>query len=322
MISKVVPAHSFYHTCRYISQKQGAEVLLAEGVRGHDYKLMAEDFIGQQQLRPSKKLACFHGILSFYPGENPSRETMKEIARKYLERLGIVDTQYVVSKHTDRAHLHLHLVANLVNNNGKAISDSYLGLRGKKIAQQLTKEYKLTPALEKNLRLTHLENLSETEAQRYKVYISISESLPHCRNLEQLERQLLARGIQTLYKYKGQTEEKQGVSFKTGAFCFKGSEVDRRFSLMNLQKTLALSQGQRLQTLTADERALREKTPGMPAHSLQATPTNELPKQLAKGVEKILDTLLQPSFHREEVPNELLKENRKKKQKRPPRPNW
>ena len=77
MISKPVPANSFYHTCRYITQKLGAEVLLSEGVRTHDFKLMAADFEMQKQLRPSKTMACFHSILSFYPGEKPSDAMMK-----------------------------------------------------------------------------------------------------------------------------------------------------------------------------------------------------------------------------------------------------
>jgi len=151
MISKVVAANSFYHTCRYICNKPGAEVLVAEGVRGHDYKLMAEDFVMQQEMRPSKNMACFHGILSFYPGEKPSDETMKEIAGKYLGKLGIVDTQYSITKHTDADHLHMHIVANMVNNDGKSINDSFIGLRGKKIAQRLTLEYKLVQALEKKI---------------------------------------------------------------------------------------------------------------------------------------------------------------------------
>lgn len=122
MISKSVPANSFYHTCRYINNKPVAELLVAEGVRGHDYKLMAEDFLTQQLLRPDKKQACFHSSLSFYPGEKPSDELMKETAMKYLKELGIVNTQYAISKHTDKAHLHLHIVANMVNNEGKAIN--------------------------------------------------------------------------------------------------------------------------------------------------------------------------------------------------------
>lgn len=109
MISKHIPANSFYHTCRYISNKPGSELLIAEGVRDYDFKLMAIDFQNQQQFRPEKKQACFHSILSFYPGEKPSDELMKEIALKYLKELGIVNTQYAVSKYTDKAHLHLHI---------------------------------------------------------------------------------------------------------------------------------------------------------------------------------------------------------------------
>src|SRR5262245_2339714 len=108
MISKPVPANSFYHTCRYVCQKPAAEVLIAEGVRGHNYKVMAEDFIRQQQLRPTKERACLHVILSFHPSEKPSDAIMMEISRKYLKRLGFVNTQFAVVKHTDKAHLHLH----------------------------------------------------------------------------------------------------------------------------------------------------------------------------------------------------------------------
>ncbi|MCW3092199.1 MAG: Relaxase/Mobilization nuclease domain [Ferruginibacter sp.] len=230
MISKPVPANSFYHTCRYIANKQGAEILLAEGVRGHDYKLMATDFEMQQQLRPAKAQACFHSILSFYPGENPSDEMMKEIAKKYLAELGITNTQYAVSKHTDKTHLHMHIVANMVNNNGRSINDSWIGLRGKKIAQRLTQEYKLIPALQKNLVLTNMEALSQTEANKYRIYIAIAENLPRCKSMKELEEKLLTLGIETQYKYKGQSQERQGVSFKIGDTCFKGSQVDRKFS--------------------------------------------------------------------------------------------
>lgn len=240
MISKVVPANSFYHTCRYITNKPGAEVLEVDGVRGHDFKLMATDFETQQLMRPNKEVACFHGILSFYPGEKPSDSVMKEIAHKYLEQLGIVNTQFAISKHTDKAHLHLHIVANMVNNDGKSIRDSYIGLRGKKIAQKLTQDYQLIPALEKNLKLTHLENLSETEGNKYKVYIAISETLPLCRNMQELEARLKEQGIETQYKYKGHTNEKQGISFRIGDFCFKGSQVDRKFSFAGLQKSICL----------------------------------------------------------------------------------
>lgn len=323
MISKPVPANSFYHTCRYITNKPGAEVLITEGVRGHDYKLMAADFELQQQLRPSKTKACFHSILSFYPGEKPSDALMKEIAKRYLKELGITNTQYAVSKHTDKAHLHMHIVANMVNNQGRAISDSWIGLRGKKIAQRLTQEYKLIPALRKNLQLTNLEALSQSEANKYKIYIAISEDLPHCKTLQELEQRLLNLGIETQYKYKGQTQEKQGISFKLENICFKGSQVDRKFSFAGLEKTLELNQKQELQKQT------RKQTPfiatnysGYNKVTQQPSPDIiekeiDLGHELAKGLEKTLDILLKPQYDESQSAlTEFEKEQLRKKKKR------
>jgi len=205
MVSKVFSGHSFYHACRYVVNKPGAEVLEYEGVRGHDYRLMADDFIMQQQMRSEKEKGCFHCSLSFYPGEVLKDELMVKIAKEYLYKLGINNTQFAITKHTDRRHMHLHVVANMVNNNGKALSDSFLGLRGKKIAQQLTKEYSLVQALGKNLELTNHEALRTSEANKYKIYKAIMEALPHCKTMQDLEKKLQLQGIGTQYKYKRQT---------------------------------------------------------------------------------------------------------------------
>lgn len=325
MISKPIPANSFYHTCRYISNKPGAELLAAEGVRGHDYKLMAEDFLTQQQLRPDKKQACFHSILSFYPGEKPSDEIMKEIAIKYLKELGIVNTQYAISKHTDKAHLHLHIVANMVSNEGKAISDSWVGLRGKKIAQRLTQEYRLVPAIEKNIRLTNLEALNHSEANKYKIYIAISESLPHCRTMEKLEMRLLKQGIETQYKYKGQTQEKQGVSFKLENISFKGSQVDRKYSLVGLEKILALQRKQVLEQRHNAENMLHSKVHFSGEKPLlhQTEKSNSIQESgkgiiqdIAKGMEKAIEILMQSEQNQSQTPYELTQEALRKKRKK------
>lgn len=325
MISKPVPANSFYHTCRYISNKPGAELLASEGVRGHDYKLMAEDFLTQQQLRPDKKQACFHSILSFYPGEKPSDEIMKEIATRYLKELGIVNTQYAISKHTDKAHLHLHIVANMVSNEGNAISDSWVGLRGKKIAQRLTQEYKLVPAIEKDIRLTNLEALNHSEANKYKIYIAISESIPHCRTMEELELRLLKQGIETQYKYKGQTQEKQGVSFKLENISFKGSHIDRKYSLSGLEKILSLQQRQVLEQRYNAENKLRSKGflsgekslayQHVKPNSLQES-RNDLTKDIDRGIEKTIEMLMKSEETQGQMPYELTQEALRKKKKK------
>ena len=322
MISKHLTAHSFYHTCRYISNKPGAELLIAEGVRGYDFKLMAEDFIMQQALRPGKKLACMHAILSFYPGEKPVDKQMKEIAQEYLKELNIVNTQYAISKHTDKSHLHLHIVANMVNNDGKAISNSWIGLRGKKIAQKLTLKHQLVQAIEKNLKFTHLESLNEYEATRYKIFMAISEQLPKCKTIDQLENNLKKHGVETIYKYKGQTHEKQGVSFKMGNYSYKGSKIDRKFSYLSLAKTLALQQ-----SLEQKQRFI-EKLNQPQINSGQAVEKEKIFKaqqqndpdinrQLGKGISDIWNAVVEPVKEETLVPQELLKKQKRKKQRKP-----
>lgn len=169
---------------------------------------------------------------------------MAEIAKKYLAEIGITNTQFVITKHTDKAHLHMHVIANMVDNNGNTIKDNWISYRGKQAAQQLTQEYKLISAVKKDLASTNLEALNATEANWYTIYAAITEHLPACRNMEELEARLLKVGIKTEYKFKSGTNEKQGVSFKIGEDRFKGSKVDRKFSLGNLERTLVMLQGQ------------------------------------------------------------------------------
>jgi hypothetical protein len=326
MISKPIPAESFYHTCRYICLKPGAEVLVTEGVREQNYKVMAEDFIRQQQLRPSKAKACLHAILSFHPSEKPSNEIMVEIARKYLERLGIVNTQFAVVKHTDRAHPHLHIVANMVDNKGQAISDSWIGLRGKKVAQTLTQEYNLVPAIRKDLALTHTEAMNEQEAIKYKIYHAITENLPLCRTLEDLEKRLTSQGIEVQYKYKGQTQERQGISFKMENACFKGSQIDRKYSLAGLQKTL--EQQQQEQRILGNSQRTDQTSPhfkkqrkSIPKPGESPVPHQSLHQGAGKGHgSSLLNILMRPEEDDNSLPYELSQEaevkRRQRKQKR------
>lgn len=323
MISKVFPGHSFYHAVHYVCkpEKKG-EIITVEGVRQHDYRLMASDFQTQHQLRPSKKKACFHGILSFYPGEHPDNATLATIAQQYLQGIGITNTQYAIVKHTDRAHVHLHIIANMVNYDGKAISDNWIALRGKKVAQQLTKAYNLISATGKNLQKTNLKALTESEANKYKIYEAICNVLPGCCSLEELEQKLLQLGIQTQYKYKGQTTEKQGISFQIGKDCFKGSKVDRRFSLGNLQKTLDVqarqtkSEETKTQVYDDTQPLILRKRKFLPDESLNNSDEVVRSRGINNSVHGIIHELLRPEERQESDMGEFEWQLRKRKKKR------
>jgi hypothetical protein len=302
MISKVITGKTFTGACRYVCMDQKRAVVLeTEGVRSYDHKLMAADFEMQRALRPSLNKAVFHGIISFYPGEKIEDKIMAEIAKEYLQKMGIINTQFAITKHTDKNHSHLHIIANLVNNNGETIKDNWIGLKGKKIAQELTKKYGLKEAISKDLSLTNLEALNEKEAARYIIYQAILEKLPRCKNLNDLKQKLHQQNIETLYKYKGQTNELQGISFKMGNYKFKGSEIDRKFSLGNLEKSI-----QQLQFL-------KELKPGNNISSKLLLKNTDPEIKQVDYSKNILDILIKPEENNELIPYQLRLEKRPKK---------
>jgi len=281
-----------------------AVVLETEGVRSYDYKLMAKDFEMQQAYRPTLKKAVFHGILSFYPGEKIEDQKMIEIAKEYLQEMKIVDTQFAIVKHIDKNHSHLHIIANLVNNKGEAIKDNWIGLNGKKTAQKLTTKFGLKEAVRKNIELTNLEALNEREANKYIIYQAIAEKISSCKTLGELKEKLQQQNIETLYKYKGQTTELQGISFAIGKYKFKGSEIDRKFSVGNLQKII--HQQQKINLLNR---------PAVSSKSLLQKRNFGIKKEQEPG-KNIIDELLKPEHTDQLLPQQWRFDKTHKKKPR------
>jgi Relaxase/Mobilisation nuclease domain len=316
MISKICTGHSFRGSILYICQDaKHAQIIFSQGVRDYNPKLMIQDFERQQGFRPEKYQACFHGILSFYPGENPGDGKIQAIAQKYLEGLNIRNTQVAIFKHTDKAHLHVHLVANMVDNDGKAISDRWIGLRGKKLAQNLTREYQLTQSISKDLSKIQFQSLKEPEKHKYLIYAAIKNQLRDSRTMNDLESRLQNLGIAMQYKYKGHSQEKQGVSFKLGEYAFKGSEIDRNFSYCKLEKTISLQQEQNLvqgRQYASSQRYSehKSKTP------LYENTNHEISESIASSIQKTLELLFKQEQEFEKIPYELSQAGERKKHHR------
>jgi hypothetical protein len=264
MIGKVfITGKTFGESCPYVCEDlERAQVLKVEGVRKHDLRLMVQDFETQQTwANQLKEKPVFHAVLSFPHGENPGDEKLGEIGVQFLEKIDMADTQHIIVKHTDKEHLHLHILANRVSNNGAIVGEGLVIERGIKAARELTEEYHLQPDRGKDLRQTNFQALHEPDAKRYRLYEAIKELLPGCERMEELEMRLLERGISTRYRIDRQSGARQGISFRIENYCFKGSEVDRAFSLKGLEGTLALQQKQALeQRQVMEQRRALEQT--------------------------------------------------------------
>ena len=171
------------------------------------------------------------------------------------------------------------------------------------------------------MKLTNLEALSQTEAEKYKVYIAIAELLPGCKTMEDLERKLAEQNITVQYKLNRQTAEREGISFKIGDLCFKGSQVDRKFSYAGLKNTLALQRSEALKQQENNRQPQSELERKFPQDHAAAkrnhidSETQEV--QIGRGKQKdsLLEILMKPQSQEEAIAYPLKKNKEKNKKK-------
>ena len=235
MVGKVISGSSFSGTVGYV-MKEESRILEAEGIMPPEVKDMVQDFKDQTLLNPRLKNTVGHISLSFSPKDAPrmTDALMTQIAKEYMQRMGITDTQYLLVRHLDQPHPHCHLVYNRVGNNGQTISDKNIKIRNAKVCRELTEKYGLYLAPGKDD--VRRERLREPDKTKYEIYDAIKGSLPKCKSWNELEGKLKEQGIGIRYKYCENTDRKQGVLFSKNGFEFSGSKIDRAFSFTKLDR--------------------------------------------------------------------------------------
>ena len=109
---------------------------------------------------------------------------MARIAHDYMDRMGIVNTQYIIGRHHDKEHPHLHIAFNRVDNNGRTISDKNDRIRSEKICKELTAQYGLYFASGKEQVKQH--RLKEPDKTKYEIYNALKTALPECSSWREL----------------------------------------------------------------------------------------------------------------------------------------
>ena len=222
------------------------------------------------------------------------------VTREYLERIGIKDTQYIIGRHFDKEHPHVHIAFNRIDNNGKTISDRNDRFKSEKICKELTAKYGLYFAGGKEKVKEH--RLKEPDKTKYEIYQALKTEIARCRDWKALLVHLEREGIDVRFKYKGNTQEVQGIIFEKNGYHFNGSKVDRGFSYSKID--FALQQ---------NDREHEQQTQGMiNLISNVASVTSGLANDLIEGG---LDLFQTHGIVPAEVYNTLDKKKKKKKRK-------
>ena len=242
MIGKIVTGKSFGGAVRYLLGKEPgkAYILTSDGVELSSRQALIGSFEFQRRARSDVERVVGHISLSFHPDDDPrmSNRLMLDLAREYMQRMEITGTQYLVVRHTDTKHPHLHILYNRVRYDTTLVSDRNERLRNMRICRELKQEYGLTFSHGKEQVAT--ERLHGPEQLRHRIYDHLRELLSECTSWTTLAGELAKRQVATTFVYRGgdPAKEVQGVTFTLEGHTFKASQVDRKFSYGRLTQRI------------------------------------------------------------------------------------
>ena len=195
MIAKLSKGGSFSGAVQYIfGPGKGADCLAGMGVLFKDTPSIIRGFERQAAQNPGVSKPVGHVVLSFSPRDAARLDNrlLLSIAVEYLDRMGIKDTQLIIVRHRDREHPHLHILFNRVGNDGRTISDRNDRYRSERLCKQLTARYGLYFASGKEQVKEY--RLREPDKTKYEIYHALCDTVPRCRNWEELTAALRREG--------------------------------------------------------------------------------------------------------------------------------
>jgi hypothetical protein len=99
------------------------------------------------ELNQRTQVNSLHISLNFDPSETLSDELLREIAAAYMEKIGFAEQPYLLYKHSDAGHPHIHLITTNIKPDGKAITLHNLAkVKSKAARLEIEKEFGLVAA--------------------------------------------------------------------------------------------------------------------------------------------------------------------------------
>lgn len=265
MVARINTSKNISKALNYNEQKvlKGkAEILLASGFIKDADKLNFYDkkqhFYRHISLNERATTNTLHISLNFDPSENLSNEKLKAIAEDYMAKIGFGDQPYLVYRHHDAGHPHIHIVSTNIERDGKRISMHRLGAnQSEKARKDIEVKFNLVKAESKRTAEpftiipvnTQKINYGKSETKRTIANVLMLvlnqykyTSLPELNAVLKLYNVMADRGTENsrMYKQNGLTYRvldekgnKVGTPIKASAFYMKPtlSFLERKFKM-------------------------------------------------------------------------------------------
>jgi hypothetical protein len=248
MIAKQIKGTSFRGVLDYLHSKSGSR-LIAGNMAGKTPRILSAEFRVSRQLNPSLEKAVYHSSLSLPKTEQLDDEQWSALAEEYLGGMEFTDSQYVVYRHSDKEHDHVHIVASRIRiTDGTTVNDSWDYVRSEKLIRELETKYQLTPTVSSNQKQQRGQTTGEMrliertggESIRTKLQQIIDAETEKPITMPELVNRLKDRGIDAKISIT-RTGKIRGISYQLDGVATSGTHLGKAYTFPGLQKHREIS---------------------------------------------------------------------------------
>ena len=236
MIGKQFQSSDFKPVLEYVHNKSGAKLISSNMVGKEPVQLTKEFKISKGYGNRVKK-CVYHVSLSASPLEKLSDEKWAEIGQAYLKKMEFDGNQYVIYRHTDREHEHIHIIASRVRVfKGSVVSDSWNYRRSEKVIRELEKQFNLLTPSSRSVDNETVPTVKELRVKN-KLKQVINQTLEKSPSLDEFTSLLNDKGISVRYR-KSPEETINGISFRLDEIAFQGSQLGKEYCWKSIEKDM------------------------------------------------------------------------------------
>lgn len=217
-------------------EEKHARILMAHGVKLGSNKSIIRSFEYQAAAKPSVSKPAGHFSLNFALQDKGklSDSLMTIIALEYMKRMGIVNTQFLLCRHEDKEHDHLHGVFNRVTFDLDTLSKCNDYRHSVEVCKQLSKEYGLYISTGKEN--VKEERLKGRDKYRYEMLHTVKNALEDSHSWEDFKEALNADGAYFFFHYS--KKKADGIIFTDAKqkYKFSGKQLDNSLTLTAIDR--------------------------------------------------------------------------------------
>lgn len=243
MIAKAIKGRGFRGVLEYDLAASKGHVI-DTNMGGDTPRALAKEFGEVRKLRPRLGKAVLHVSLAAAPGEQLNEDQWKQVAQRYLHGMGLDNNQYLVTRHTDTAHPHVHLLVNRVRLDGGVTSDSHDYRRHEVLMRAIEREFKLKqvrPSIEAQRHAPTKGEIAEglrtgMPSTRQRLQQLCDGAAQRCHGFTEYAERLAAVGVHLVPVTQLDGTKLSGLSYVLDGVMMKGSDLGKGYSPLGLAK--------------------------------------------------------------------------------------